>query len=310
VRPFVDDINVDEALVRSLLREQHPDLVRLELREVCGGWDNKVWRLGEELAVRLPRTPRASSLLRCEQQWLPVLASRLPLPVPTPVRVGEPSVRFPRIWTVVRWVGGEPADRTPISRPEAAETLAGFLRALHRKAPEEAPASPKRGVPLGTLGADFDGVFAAVASRDVAADVRRVWERAIAAPAWRHAPVWLHGDLHPANVLVSDGTLCGVIDFGELCAGDPATDLAAAWVLLPAGTAPRFFNGYADADDATIRRARGWAVLRALSLIDIGQRWEQGLPGGQQTWGRAGQAALDRVLSPTPSPSDGCSRRA
>jgi aminoglycoside phosphotransferase (APT) family kinase protein len=293
----MDDVNIDEALVRSLLREQQPDLARLELREVPGGWDNKMWRLGEELGVRLPRTPRAASLLRAEQQWLPALAARLPLPIPTPLRVGEPSARFPRIWTVVRWVAGEPADRSPISRPEAAESLAGFLRALHRNAPEAAPANLKRGVPLGTLEADFDGWLALVASREAAADARRVWEQAVAAPGWGYAPVWLHGDLHPANVVVAEGTLCGVIDFGELCAGDPATDLAAAWVLLPSGTAQRFFDAYADADDATIRRARGWAVLGALSLLGIGQKWEQGLPGGQQTWGPAGQAALARVLS-------------
>jgi aminoglycoside phosphotransferase (APT) family kinase protein len=109
--------------------------------------------------------------------------------------------------------------------------------------------------------------------------------------------VWLHGDLHPANVVVSGGTLSGVIDFGELCAGDPATDLSAAWLLLPAGTASRFFDAYANADDATIRRARGWAVLRALGLIAIGQNGEHGLPGGKPTWLPAGRAALERALS-------------
>jgi aminoglycoside phosphotransferase (APT) family kinase protein len=295
----VDDINIDEALVHALVRDQHPDLARLELRDVPGGWDNKMWRLGEEFAVRLPRTPRAASLLRSEQRWLPGLASQLPLPIPTPLRVGEPSALFPRIWTVVKWVAGEPADRTPITRPEAARTLAGFLTALHCTAPEEAPTSPTRGVPLETLGDGFDEWLAVLASKDVAAEARRVWEQAVEAPAWAEAPVWLHGDLHPANVLVADGTLCGVIDFGDLCAGDPATDLAAAWVLLPAGTAPRFFDAYTNVDEAAFRRARGWAVLRALSLIGIGQQWEQGLPGGQQTWGPAGRTALDRLLAPS-----------
>lgn len=231
----MDDVDIDEALVRALLHEQHPDLAGLGLREVAGGWDNRMWRLGEELAVRLPRTPRAPSLLRAEQRWLPVLAPSLPLPVPSPVRVGEPSARFPKTWTVARWVDGEPADHAPISSPQAAGTLAGFLRALHRKAPGEAPASPT----LEALGHDFDGWFPVVAFSDVAADVRRTWEQAVAAHAWAGAPVWIHGDLHPANVVVSDGTLSGVIDFGEMCAGDPATDLAAAWLLLPAGTAAR-----------------------------------------------------------------------
>jgi aminoglycoside phosphotransferase (APT) family kinase protein len=294
---FMDDADIDEALVRALLREQHPDLAGLGLREVAGGWDNRMWRLGENLAVRLPRTPRAPSLLRTEQQWLPVLAPGLPLPVPVPVRAGEPSARFPKTWTVARWVDGEPADHAPISRPEAAGTLAGFLRALHRKAPGEAPANPDRGVPLEVLGHDFDKGFRVVASSNIAAAVRRTWEQAVAAPAWPGAPVWLHGDLHPANVVVTGGTLSGVIDFGEMCAGDPATDLAAAWLLLPAGTAARFFDAYASADDATIQRARGWAVLRALGLIGIGQNWERGLPGGKQTWGPAGWAALGRILA-------------
>jgi aminoglycoside phosphotransferase (APT) family kinase protein len=155
----MDDVDIDEALVRTLLHEQHPDLAGLELREVAGGWDNQMWRLGEELAVRMPRTLRAPSLLRTEQQWLPFLAPSLPLPVPSPVRVGEPSARFPKTWTVARWVDGEPADHTPISSPRAAGTLAGFLRALHRTAPGEAPANPVRGVPLQTLAHDFDECF-------------------------------------------------------------------------------------------------------------------------------------------------------
>jgi aminoglycoside phosphotransferase (APT) family kinase protein len=252
----MDDVDIDEALVRTLLHEQHPDLAGLELHQVAGGWDNRMWRLGDDLAVRLPRTPRAPSLLRTEQRWLPVLAPGLPLPVPSPVRVGEPSARFPKPWTVARWVHGEPADHVPISSPRAAGTLAGFLRALHRTAPGEAPANPDRGVPLEVLGPGFDEWFPVVASSNVAAGVRRTWEQAVAAHAWQDAPVWIHGDLHPANVVVTGGTLSGVIDFGEMCAGDPATDLAAAWLLLPAGTATRFFDAYASASAGRPHHAR------------------------------------------------------
>jgi aminoglycoside phosphotransferase (APT) family kinase protein len=289
-------IDIDEELVRSLLREQHPDLAGLELREVVGGWDNRMWRLGEDLAVRLPRTPRAAALLRTEQRWLPELAPSLPLLVPVPVRVGEPSQRFPATWTVTRWVPGEPADHTPITDPSAADSLASFLAALHRKAPGDAPVNPVRGGSL-RPGRDFGQWLAVIGSDDVAADARAVWEQGVAAPEWADAPVWLHADLHPANVVVSAGTLVGVVDFGELCAGDPATDLAAAWVLLPAGAAARFFRAYGSPDDATILRARAWAVLRALILIGIGQNGEQGLPGGKPTWLPAGRAALERVLA-------------
>ncbi|HEV7628220.1 MAG TPA: aminoglycoside phosphotransferase family protein [Streptomyces sp.] len=292
------DFEIDEGLVRSLLREQYPDLAGLSLRKVPSGWDNQLWRLGEELAVRLPRTARAPDLLRKEFHWLPVLAPRLPLPVPTPVRIGEPSARFPKPWNIATWVHGEPGDSSSISREHhAAGALAGFLRALHRDAPAEAPSNPNRGVPLRTVTREFDEKLQAVVSSGVSAGVREVWHEAITAPARQGPPVWLHGDLHPANVVVSDGTLSGVIDFGELCAGDPATDLAAAWVLLPAGAASRFLDEYANADEAMIRRARGWAVLCAVSLIGIGQAWERGLPGGQPTWKLAGRRALDRVLA-------------
>ncbi|NUT47343.1 MAG: phosphotransferase, partial [Saccharothrix sp.] len=136
-----DEVGFERDLVRALLREQHPDLADLGLREVPGGWDNRMWRLGTELAVRLPRTERAPGLLRTEQRWLPGLTGSLPLPTPTPVRVGEPSALFGHTWTVTRWVDGEPADHAPITRADAADALAAFLKALHRQAPADAPAN-------------------------------------------------------------------------------------------------------------------------------------------------------------------------
>src|SRR5579871_6656110 len=235
----MNEVRFGQDLVRALLREQHPDLAGLELRDVAGGWDNQLWRLGAELAVRLPRTGRAPALLRTEQKWLPVLAGRLTLPAPTPVRTGEPSYLFEHTWTVVRWVEGEPADRAPITRADAAQSLARFLRALHQQAPADAPANPTRGIPLAGMRDEADGCFEVIAGDRNADAARAAWAKAVAAPAWHGAPTWLHGDLHPANVVVRDGMLAGVIDFGEMCAGDPATDLSAAWLLLPAGTASR-----------------------------------------------------------------------
>ncbi|MGI5421998.1 aminoglycoside phosphotransferase family protein [Actinomadura luteofluorescens] len=284
-------------LVRALLQEQHPDLADLELRDVAGGWDNTLWRLGPELGVRLPRTERAPALLRTEQKWLPVLADRLPLPTPTPVRVGEPSALFEHTWTITRWVEGEPADQAPITCADAAETLAGFLKALHQQAPAQAPANPTRGVPLTRILDEFNGSLGVIAGEASADGARETWERAVAAPGWQGAPTWLHGDLHPANVIAQDGMLSGVIDFGLMCAGDPATDLSAAWLLLPAGMASRFFSAYEDVDEATITRARGWAVLRALHLIRIGRNGRLGLPGGKPTWEPAGRAALERAVA-------------
>jgi aminoglycoside phosphotransferase (APT) family kinase protein len=291
-------IEVDEMLIRTLLREQHRDLAGLDLRLAATGWDNQLWRLGDELAVRLPRTERAPALLRKEHRWLPVLAPRLPLPTPVPVRLGAPSDHFPMSWTITTWVTGDPADRTPITYGhQAAGTLAAFLRALHQPAPAGAPTNANRGVPLDAVTDDIDHKLQALAADHQIAKLRRIWTDAVAARVWPGPPTWLHADLHPANVLVMGGTLTGVIDFGELCAGDPATDLAAGWLLLPADAIPSFFASYATADPATIQRARGWALLFALSLITIGRAWDQGLPGGQPTWGPAGRHTLARLLA-------------
>jgi aminoglycoside phosphotransferase (APT) family kinase protein len=208
-------------LVRELLREQHPDLAGLAVRGVAGGWDNQMWRLGNELAVRMPRTEGAAALQRKECRWLPLLAPRLPLPVPNPVRTGEPSARFPRPWTVMTWVPGEPLDHSSISRGDhAADTLADFLRALHAEAPADAPASEDRGGHPKECTDGFGHFFHAVVPGDLADEVRAVWDNAVAAPEWEGPPLWVHGDLHPANLVVSDGTLGGVIDFGAVFAGD------------------------------------------------------------------------------------------
>ncbi|MFF9774280.1 aminoglycoside phosphotransferase family protein [Streptomyces sp. NPDC013978] len=290
------EIEITADLVRELVREQHPDLAGLVVREVAGGWGNQMWRLGDELAVRMQRMDPTPEHQFKERRWLPVLAPRLPLPVPTPVRAGAPSARFPKHWTVMTWVPGEPLDHSVISRGEhAAETLAGFLRALHVEAPAEAPAGSDRGGHPKECADGFERFLRAVDPGDITADVRAVWDDAVAAPAWEGPPLWAHGDLHPANVVVSDGTLAGVVDFGDMFAGDPAWDLAAAWVLLPAGAAARFFDVYARADEATIRRARGLAAMKSLFLMLMGQNGDRGLPGGKPTWGPAGRAALERV---------------
>ncbi|MFE3174132.1 aminoglycoside phosphotransferase family protein [Amycolatopsis sp. NPDC059090] len=291
------EIVITADLVRDLLREQHPDLAELAIREVPGGWGNQMWRLGDDLAVRVQRMDPTPELQLKERRWLPVLAPHLPLPVPTPVRFGEPSGRFPKHWTVMTWVPGEPLDHGTISRDvHAADTLAEFLRALHVPAPAEAPVAADRGAHPRDCTAGFENFLQAVGLDDLAADVRAVWDDAVEAGEWEGPPVWVHGDLHPANVVVSDGTLSGIVDFGDLFAGDPAWDLAAAWVLLPEGMVSRFFGSYARADEPAIRRARGLAAMKCLFLILMGQNGDRGLPGGKPHWGPAGRAALDRVL--------------
>ncbi|MFC1437635.1 aminoglycoside phosphotransferase family protein [Streptacidiphilus sp. N1-10] len=291
-------IDIGEDLVRELLQEQHPDLAALPIREVAGGWGNQMWRLGEELAVRVQRMDTSPEPQLKERRWLPTLAPRLPLPIPVPVRDGAPSERFPKIWTVMTWVEGTPLDHASITRGDhAADVLAAFLTALHVEAPAEAPDALDRGGHPRTCTEGFENFLRAVDLGPVVADdIRAVWDDAVAAPEWQGPRVWVHGDLHPANVVVADGTLAGIIDFGDVFAGDPAWDLAAAWLLLPAGGAARFFDSYGQADEATIRRARGLAAMKGLFLLLMGQNGDRGLPGGKPNWGPAGRAALDRVL--------------
>lgn len=294
------EVEISEDLVRDLLREQHPDLAELPIREVAGGWGNQMWRLGDELVVRMQRMDKTPDLQLKERRWLPLLASRLPLPIPIPVRNGAPSKRFPKMWTVMTWVEGAPLDHGSITRGDhAAEMLAAFLKALHVQAPADAPdASDGFGVHPKECTRGFERFLRAVDLGDGFAehDIRAVWDDAVAAIEWQGPAVWVHCDLHPANVVIADGTLAGIVDFGAVCAGDPAWDLAAAWVLLPTGGATRFFDSYAQADAATIRRARGLAAMKSLFLMLMGQNGDRGLPGGKPNWGPAGRSALDRVL--------------
>ena len=262
------EIEISEDLVRDLLREQHPDLADLPIREVAGGWGNQMWRLGDELAVRMQRMDKSPDLQLKERRWLPLLASRLPLPIPAPVRSGRPSERFPKMWTVMTWVEGTPLDHGSITRGDhAADMLAAFLKALHLEAPADAPdASDGFGAHPKESTGGFEHFLGAVDLGGFAEDdIRAVWDDAVAAFEWQGPRMWVHGDLHPANVVIADGTLAGIVDFGAVCAGDPAWDLAAAWVLLPAGGASRFFDRYAQADEATVRRARGLAAMKSLS---------------------------------------------
>lgn len=290
------DFSYETDLVRALLEQQLPDLADLELAPVEGGWGNQQFRLGEELAVRMPRTPEAPCQVRHEQRWLPELAGRLPLPIPAPVRVGEPSELFEHPWSVVRWIAGTPADREPIADAESADALGKFLAALHHEAASGVPVT-KRGTPRAVSEADFEHSLGQIEGHPSVEVAREVWQKAVAADPWRGTPQFVHGDLHPANVVVRNAKLVGVVDFGDLGAGDPAADLSAAWILLPAGSAARLFEAYGRADEADMTRARGWAVMRALNLISIGRAGRLGRPGGKPTWEPAGYATLERVLT-------------
>jgi aminoglycoside phosphotransferase (APT) family kinase protein len=256
---------VDAALVRRLLRAQHPDLAGLPLRRIGAGWDNVVFRLGHDLVVRVPRRALGAQLIGSELAWLPDLAGQLPLPVPEPVRAGGPADGYPWPWLICRYVPGQPlAERVLGGRPglRGAEDLAGLLVALHVAAPPDAPHNPYRGVPLSVRAPSVELALAAAPAR-IRAQVQQAWVRALAAPEHHGPPLWLHGDLHGLNILAARGRISGVIDFGDLCAGDPATDLAVAWLVLD-GPARERLQALVAPDGATWERARGWAALLGL----------------------------------------------
>ncbi|PYY64765.1 phosphotransferase [Curtobacterium sp. MCPF17_003] len=269
------EVDVDVPLVRALLRDQHPDLAVLPLEVVANGWDNVVLRLGDDLAVRVPRRELAARLVEHEQRWLPAIAARVGsvVPVPVPVRTGRPALGYPWSWSVVPWLPG-----TAIGERAAgvlvAEALAAFVGLLHVPAPDDAPANPFRGVPLASRS---DAVLTRLDGHGVhrAGELAALWRTAAAVPAHAGPPVWVHGDLHPFNLLVdpSGGAdrLSAVIDFGDVTAGDPAVDLATAWLTLdrPGRLA---FRARVTAPEATWQRARGWAVALASALATADER--------------------------------------
>jgi aminoglycoside phosphotransferase (APT) family kinase protein len=262
------EVQITLELARDLLRGQHPDLADLPIEVAENGWDNVVMRLGADLALRLPRRAVAAGLLSNEQTWLPVVAAGLPLPAPVPVRIGKPALGYPHPWSVVPWFDGAPSDLAPPGADQGG-VLAAFLSALHQPAPDKAPFNRFRGVPLAERAEAFETQFTA-SERLVGAlpRVRYLWDEALAAPI--DLPrTWFHGDLHGRNLIVRDGRLAAVIDWGDMAGGDPACDLAAVWMLLPDAGARRAAMAAYPASEMTWTRARGWAALMSVMLLSI-----------------------------------------
>jgi aminoglycoside phosphotransferase (APT) family kinase protein len=265
------EVAIDEALVRTLLRAQHPDLAELPLKPIDSGWDNVMFRLGDRLAVRMPRRYAAAALVQHEQDWLPTLAPRLPLPISAPVRVGIPGSGYPWRWNIVPWLTGVAADLHP-PRADQATRLAAFFDALHVEAPPGAPHNMYRGVPLSNRADAFADRMRRLETRAVEIDpaIRHLWDEALATPI-DVAPTWIHGDFHARNVLVDDGAISGIIDWGDIAAGDRATDLVAIWMLFDDPADRRAaMRGCRSVSDATWSRAKGWAVLFGVLLLATG----------------------------------------
>lgn len=281
------ELDITEDLVRALLHDQAPDLADRTLRRAAAGWDNEMWRLGNDLAVRVPRRALGAGLIEHEQRWLPRLAPGLPIAAPVPVLAGRPTSVSPWSWSVVPWFPGTTADRgEPIDEDGAAD-LGRTLRALHRPADEDAPHNPYRSVGL----AQRPQGPAAILGREVPG-LDALWERALAAPA-ATTRTWIHADLHVRNVIVRDRRPVALIDWGDLCAGDPAVDLGARFTVLDPEVVPAFDAAYGPIDPALDARSRGWAALFCAIVADAHRE-------DDRAWAARAEAALVR-LAATPA---------
>jgi aminoglycoside phosphotransferase (APT) family kinase protein len=253
--------------------------------------------IGTEFLVRLPRRTIAVELLINEQRWLPVLAPRLPIRIPVPIRVGAASSHYPWPWSIVHWVDGEPSDSAVFDQTTVGAQLGAFLRSLHTEAPADAPFNEWRGVPLRDRNDAFEERVARLGRLIDATRVRGLWVRALHAPSHSDGPTWIHGDLHPDNVIIDGGKVSAVLDFGDLCAGDPATDLASAWLQLDEDGRETLFSVYGNVDRSLRVRAAGWATLFALMLLELGVAGRVSYEAiAVETLNRlTGQASPDRV---------------
>lgn len=266
------DIEIDAPLVERLLRAQHPDLDG-PLTLVANGWDNAIFRLGDNLCVRLPRRRVAADLIVNEQRWLPHLATFLGARIPAPVRVGVPSDVFLWPWTIAPWFDGRTLADVPVpERTTVAADLAIFLAELHVPASADAPRNPFRGVPLADR---RDVVEQRLADGAIprSGELRAVWDELVTVPPWSGPPVWLHGDTHPANFLTAEHAgerhLTAVLDWGDLTSGDPASDPAIAWLVFDAHGRASFraeVDRLMGMDVDSWERARGWALAVGTAL--------------------------------------------
>jgi aminoglycoside phosphotransferase (APT) family kinase protein len=278
-------LDIDTALVSRLVATQFPQWRDLAIRPVeFGGWDNRTFHLGDEMTVRLPSAADYSLQVEKEHRWLPRLAPLLPLPIPFPLAMGAPAEDYPWHWSVYGWIEGETAKRERIGDlSQFAAGLAGFLVALKRVDPTGGPAPGQhnffRGGPLAVYDGETRRAITALGSHIDTGLAIAVWEAALAA-TWKGPPVWFHGDVSWGNLLVEEGRLSAVIDFGTSGVGDPSCDMAIAWTLFEGESRQVFRTGLA-VDDATWARGRGWALWKALitvaghmdNSVEIGKSW-------------------------------------
>ncbi|MEV6603755.1 aminoglycoside phosphotransferase family protein [Kutzneria sp. NPDC051319] len=266
--PLPRRVTVDVDQVRRLVADQFPHWAGLPVRPVAkSGWDNFTFHLGADMVARLPSASEYALAVGKERRWLPALAPRLPLPIPVPLAKGEPGADYPFEWSVYRWLPGRPASADRISDPVGfALDLAGFLAALRSIDAADGPQPGKhnwfRGATLRTYDAQARRALATVDGHIDVELAREIWQAALDTP-WDGVDVWFHGDIAPGNLLLDNGKLAAVIDFGTCGVGDPSCDLAITWTLLTAD-GRRAFREHLAIDDPTWARGRGWALWKTL----------------------------------------------
>jgi aminoglycoside phosphotransferase (APT) family kinase protein len=267
----VEKAAITTELVSRLVAAQFPQWADLPVTRVeLDGWDNTTFRLGEDKAVRLPSADAYVHQVDKEQRWLPILAPRLPLPVPRPLARGVPGSGFPRPWSVYGWLPGEHATTDRVADVERFATdLADFLALLYEidpaGGPEPGAHNSFRGGPLAVYDRETRAAIAALKEEIDAEAATEVWEAALAA-TWHGPPVWIHGDVAASNLLVGDGRLSAVVDFGCSAVGDPACDTTIAWTFL-FGDSRELFRNRLPVDEATWARGCGWALWKALITL-------------------------------------------
>ena len=304
---------IDESLVQALVSDQFPHWAHLPARRVArSGWDNRSFRLGDDLIARLPSAQCYEAQVHREQRWLPYLRSHLPLAIPEPVVLGQPGRGYPWIWSVYRWIPGESAtDRAPRDIRQFVEHLSHFLTALHAARADAGPAPRThnfhRGDSLKVYDAQFRDAMVILGRRINSAAALQVWQSALDSE-WKQLPVWGHGDIALGNLILSEGRLAAVIDFGQLCVGDPACDLAIAWTYLRGGHREDFRARLA-LDAATWCRGRGWALWKA--AIIAARLAETNAIEGQTCWQTIDEILCDaaRNLSNVSNDADGLANR-
>lgn len=264
-------IEIDARLVKQLVRTQFPQWADLPVMPVePGGWDNRTFRLGDQMSARLPSALAYVAQVEKEHRWLPVLGRHLPLPIPVPIGLGTPGAGYPWPWSIYGWLEGEPAQLGPIDDlGRFAADVARFLVALRGIDPHDGPAAGPhnfhRGGSLSVYDTETRRSIATLAGVIDGAAATDIWDTALAT-SWRGPPVWVHGDVAATNLLVKSGRLTAVIDFGSSGIGDPSCDLVIAWTFLDRA-ARTIFRSAAGLDPATWQRARGWAIWKAMITL-------------------------------------------